>query len=199
MSTRAWSRKRIASVGEGVVRSYGHARLLAAPEKAGQPGAPGLTCAAFTESSTSTGARTPPETLALMGRVTRHRGPDDEGVHADGPLRDRHAPPVDHRPRRRPPAAVERGRHAVAGRERRDLQLPGACAASCARRAIVSAPAPTARRCCTSTSSTATISCNALNGMFAFALWDARRRRLLARARSAGDQAALCLRTTAGA
>ena len=33
-----------------------------------------------------TGARTPPETLALMGRVTRHRGPDDEGLHADGPL-----------------------------------------------------------------------------------------------------------------
>ncbi len=27
-----------------------------------------------------------PDVLAPMGRITRHRGPDDEGIHADGPL-----------------------------------------------------------------------------------------------------------------
>ena len=26
-----------------------------------------------------------PTPLAAMGRVTRHRGPDDEGIHVDGP------------------------------------------------------------------------------------------------------------------
>ena len=35
----------------------------------------------------------------------------------------RHAPAVDHRRRRRSPAAYQRGRHAVARRQRRDLQL----------------------------------------------------------------------------
>src|SRR5437867_11284639 len=29
------------------------------------------------------GASTPPEVLARMGRITRHRGPDDEGMHLD--------------------------------------------------------------------------------------------------------------------
>ena len=104
----------------------------------------------------------------------RRRGPPRRR-----PGRARHAAPVDHRPRRRPPAADQRGRHAVAGRQRRDLQLPRAARRARRRRATASAPAPTARCCCTSTSATATPSWRRLNGMFGFALWDARRRRLL--------------------
>ena len=33
-----------------------------------------------------TGAPAPAEVLSRMGRITRHRGPDDEGAHQDGPL-----------------------------------------------------------------------------------------------------------------
>ena len=62
-------------------------------------------CAASTASSSSTARRADADAAARWAGVTRHRGPDDEGMHVDGPLRDRHAPAVDHRPRRRPPAA----------------------------------------------------------------------------------------------
>ena len=75
----------------------------------------------LTESSRSMAAR-PRRCVARMGRVTVHRGPDDRGS-CRRPLRHRHAPAVDHRRRRRPPAAVQRGRHAVARVQRRDLQL----------------------------------------------------------------------------
>ena len=33
-----------------------------------------------------TGAPVPPEVISRMGRITRHRGPDDEGIHIDGAL-----------------------------------------------------------------------------------------------------------------
>ncbi len=33
-----------------------------------------------------TGAPVPPEVISRMGRITRHRGPDDEGIHTDGAL-----------------------------------------------------------------------------------------------------------------
>jgi asparagine synthase (glutamine-hydrolysing) len=33
-----------------------------------------------------TGAPVAPETLSRMGAITRHRGPDDEGLHVDGPV-----------------------------------------------------------------------------------------------------------------
>ena len=53
--------------------------------------------------------------------------------HVDGPCAHRHAAAVDHRPRGRSPAALERRRHAVARLQRRDLQLPRAARASSRR------------------------------------------------------------------
>ena len=87
-------------------------------------------CAASTASSSSTAHSAPAEWLARMGDVTVHRGPDDDGVHVDGPcaIGMRRLSIIDlaggHQP------LVERGRHAVAGLQRRDLQLPRAARAS---------------------------------------------------------------------
>ena len=52
---------------------------------------------------------------------------------------------VDHRPGRWPPAADQRGRNAVAGLQRRNLQLPRAARRAGQRPAIASRPAPTAK------------------------------------------------------
>ena len=67
---------------------------------------------------------------ARCASVIRHRGPDDEGVRVDAGCGARHAPPEHHRPRRRPPADRQRGRHRLDRVQRRDLQLPRACAPS---------------------------------------------------------------------
>ena len=76
------------------------------------------------------GAPVDPSALTAMGRVTAHRGPDDEGLHIDGSCAHRHATPVDHRPRGRPSAAPQRGRPDLARVQRRNLQLSASCAAS---------------------------------------------------------------------
>ena len=86
---------------------------------------------------------------------------------------------VDHRPRRWRPADRQRGRHRPRRAERRDLQLRGAAAAAGAGAGTCSAPAATPRSSCTSTRRTATGSSRSLRGMFAVALWDAPRRRLV--------------------
>ena len=57
-----------------------------------------------------------------------HRGPDDCGRLPRQPCRAGVPPAVDHRPGRRPSAALERGRHRLDGLQRRDLQLPLAAA-----------------------------------------------------------------------
>ena len=54
---------------------------------------------------------------------SRHRGPDEFGIYRDRRAGARARPAVDHRPRDRPAADVQRGRHALARVQRRDLQL----------------------------------------------------------------------------
>ena len=102
-------------------------------------------CAASTASFSATDSRCRPELMARMGQLTVHRGPDDEGMHLDGAcaIGMRRLSIIDlaggHQP------LVQRGRHALAGVQRRDLQLPRAAPRAARRRATASAPAPTAR------------------------------------------------------
>ena len=93
--------------------------------------------------------------LAAMSATLVHRGPDSGGEHVDGPVGARRAAALDHRPRRRRPADLERGRVVHRRPERRDLQLPRAAARARARRATSSARTATRRCICISTSSTA--------------------------------------------
>ena len=72
------------------------------------------------------GAPAAAEALRPMARRHRASRPGRRGRLRRRSAGVRHAAAVDHRRRRRPPAALQRGRHAVARRQRRDLQLPRA-------------------------------------------------------------------------
>ena len=101
-------------------------------------------------------------------------------VPSRGARRARPSAPVDHRPLvRRPPADGQRGRHGVDHLQRRDLQPPRA-----ARRASRRAGIAFARRRDTEAivhlyEEEGPACVERLHGMFAFAIWDARRRELL--------------------
>ena len=116
--------------------------------------------------------------MTAMGRVTAHRGPDDEGLHADGPcaIGMRRLSIIDLAGGHQPIANADRTLWVVCNGEiynfrelRRELEGKG-------------------RRFATGSDSETIVHGYAewgddfvqrLNGMFGFALWDARRRRLL--------------------
>ena len=77
--------------------------------------------------------RRAPRRRDARGRIA-HRGPDEQRVFADVARGDRVAPPVDHRPRHRQPAAGQRGRVDPGQPERRDLQLRRAARGAAAAR-----------------------------------------------------------------
>ena len=114
-----------------------------------------------------------------MGDITAPSRPRRRGHAHRRRLRHRHAAAVDHRPGRRPPAAEQRRRHALAGVQRRDLQLPRTAQPSCRRRATASRPASDSEVLLHGYAAWGDDVVLRLNGMFDFALWDARRRRLL--------------------
>ena len=114
-----------------------------------------------------------------MGDVTRHRGPDDEGLHVDGRcgIGMRRLSIIDLAGGHQPLSNEDGTLWLVCNGEIYNFRELRARTAGA--RATASRPARTARCCCTSTTTWATTSSQRLNGMFDFALWDARRRRLL--------------------
>ena len=116
--------------------------------------------------------------IRAMTDAISHRGPDGEGFFTDHVVSARAPPAGDHRPRRRPSADGQRGRHLLDRLQRRDLQPPRAAGTS-------DCPRPSLPH----RSDTETIlhayeefgaDClDCLEGMFAFAIYDQRRRELL--------------------
>ena len=99
--------------------------------------------------------------IVRMCDAIQHRGPDDSGFFVEegvglGMRRLEH-----HRPGRRPPADVQRGRLGRPRLQRRDLQLRASCATACSPAAMSFAPAATPRSWSTSTRRRASGSCPA--------------------------------------
>ena len=86
---------------------------------------------------------------------------------------------LDHRSGRRPPAARQRGRHRSGSSATARSTTIASCATNSRRGATGSGPASDCERCCHLYEEHGDEFVRRLNGMFAFALWDARRRRLL--------------------
>ena len=116
----------------------------------------------------------------VMRDVIAHRGPDEAGLHCDAhaALAHRRLSIVDLGSR---PSAARRTRTARVwvifnGEIYNHADDPRGARSSAA---IATARAPTPRPSCTPTSSGATTASHRFRGMFAFAIWDAPRRRLL--------------------
>ena len=136
--------------------------------------------------------------LERMSDAMVHRGPDAErdlGLRAGCPRMGRAAgaPPArDPRPLAgRRPAHGRPGDRARHHLQRRDLQLPRPAAAPGGRGTDSSSPPATRPSCCARSACTGRSAVSWLRGMFAFACWDPKQRRLLLAQGSPGHQAAL--------
>ena len=119
---------------------------------------------------------------AIVERMTAtlaHRGPDGDGFHCHRAGRAGTSAAVDHRRGRRRPADVQRGRHGLGDLQRRALQRARSSGRSSRRRAIATARSPTPRAWSTSTRRKGVEFVRRLNGMFALAIWDEPRGRLV--------------------
>ena len=117
----------------------------------------------------------------MLADVRRHPPPRPRrlGHLRRGRRRPRHAPPQHHRPRRRPPADRATRTAACWSSSTARSTTTRRCAASWSRAATGSARGPTPRSWSICTRTTASGCSQRLRGMFAFAIWDRRRRRLL--------------------
>ena len=93
-----------------------------------------------------------------------HRGPDSEGALPRGRRRLGDAPSLDHRPRARRPADLQRGRQRSPSSRTARSTTTASCAASSSGAATASPPPPTPRFSSTSTRSTASGSSSACAG-----------------------------------
>ena len=121
-------------------------------------------------------------TTASSGCATcsSHRGPDGAGLVVDGRVGLAHIggwPSSTSAGRRA--ADEQRGRQRLDRLQRRDLQPRRRCGRASRRAGIAIARAATPRRSCTSTKRRASGVVEQLHGMFAFAIWDRPRQRLL--------------------
>ena len=126
-----------------------------------------------------------------MRDVITHRGPDEAGLHVRR-ARGARPPPSEHRRSRAPGSSRCRTKTATSGSSStaRSTTTPTSGASS-KRAAIATGRTPTPKRSSTPTRNGATTCVERFRGMFAFAIWDAPRRRLLLVARSPRRQAAV--------
>ena len=99
---------------------------------------------------------TPAGTLERMNRALVHRGPDDQGEHSPTRPALGHAPPVDHRPERRPPADRNEDRTSGSSSTARSTTT-ASCARTRAARPRFQHPTATPRSSSTPTKSAATL------------------------------------------
>ena len=130
-------------------------------------------------------ARSHPECRAALPAMTgalAHRGPDGDGFVDRRPRPLRPSPPGDHRSRRRRTADGQRRRHVLDRVQRRDLQPSRAAPAARGARAIGSAPSSDTEAILHAYEEYGPACVERLEGMFAFAIYDERRRELFSRA-----------------